>query len=635
MKLVEVQVKNFRNILDSEPVQIQPDVTCLVGKNESGKTALLHALYRLLPARGNVELSVQDQYPAWLEKRDRLRGVNLDDVRPTQATFELDSTDIATVDDMLGNGVLTDTKLRLERNYKGTLFYTLGTDETAAISHLVDSLDLPEAQAKRARLAKDLTELRELAADLSNESDDGDATTAGTTLSRKIQEVYGEDGVNRAAYELLKPRVPRFFYFYEYSALPYTVGIQRVLQAAETELNDGEMTARSLLRMAAADNQYLLNPDYERRKRELENVANLLTEDVLKYWSQNPELRVNPDIERATPQGQPGPNVDELKVRIWDNRHQLSLPFGEHSSGFRWFFSFLAAFSEYEYAETPVVILLDEPALALHARAQADFLRFIDERLSERHQVIYTTHSPFMVQPGKLERVRMVEDKGRDDGAKVTANIMSTDQDTLFPLQGALGYDLVQHLFIAPNNLIVEGTSDYTYLRVLSDFFAEHGEREPLDERWSMVPVGGADFVPTFVALLGQHLDLTVVVDAQKKGHQRLSYLASEGYLADKRIITIGQVLGKRMADIEDLFSPGDYLSLYNRAFGTNHKVADLTGTDPIVSQIARIEGIERFDHGKPADLILRDRLSILPTLSKHTLENFEALFKAVNQTLE
>jgi predicted ATP-dependent endonuclease of OLD family len=153
----------------------------------------------------------------------------------------------------------------------------------------------------------------------------------------------------------------------------------------------------------------------------------------------------------------------------------------------------LAAFSEYEFKDTPVVILLDEPALGLHARAQADFLRFIDERLSGRHQVIYTTHSPFMVQPAKLERVRMVEDRGRDHGARISADILSTDRDTLFPLQGALGYDLAQHLFIAPHNLIVEGTSDYTYLRVISDFLRTIEGRQYLDDRWSIVPVGGAD----------------------------------------------------------------------------------------------------------------------------------------------
>ena len=140
--------------------------------------------------------------------------------------------------------------------------------------------------------------------------------------------------------------------------------------------------------------------------------------------------------------------------------------------------------------------------------------------------------------------------------------------------------------------------------------------------------------VPTFVALLGQHLDITVVVDSQKKGHQRLSHLASRGYLSNKRIITIGQILGKEYADIEDLFSPGDYLLLYNKAFDKGHKVSDLTGKDPIVNKLARLEGVKRFDHGKPADILLRGRDSILEKFSKQTLDNFEALFKAINQTL-
>ena len=285
MKLVEVQITKFRNILDSELVQIQPDVTCLVGKNESGKTAFLHALYRLLPARGNVVLSVHDQYPAWLEKRDRLRGINLDDVCPVQATFELDEADMAAVADALGKGVLSSTKLHLERSYSGTLYYKLDTDESAAVRHLVDSLDLPDTLAKRARSVESLTELNELATELSGITDDEESTVAGTTLSSKIQEMYGAKDVTQTVFDILEPRVPKFFYFHEYSALPYTVEIGRILQASDTELSDGELTARSLLRMAAAADEYLLNPDYERRKRELENVANALTDDVLKYWS--------------------------------------------------------------------------------------------------------------------------------------------------------------------------------------------------------------------------------------------------------------------------------------------------------------------------------------------------------------
>ncbi len=75
-----------------------------------------------------------------------------------------------------------------------------------------------------------------------------------------------------------------------------------------------------------------------------------------------------------------------------------------------------------------------------------------------------------MVQPGHLENVRLAEDKGQTEGSKSTADVTSTDPDNLFPLQGAYGNDFAHYLFIATHNLVVEGTSDYTYLRITPDF---------------------------------------------------------------------------------------------------------------------------------------------------------------------
>ena len=440
---------------------------------------------------------------------------------------------------------------------------------------------------------------------------------------------------NGAAWQVVWAQVPEFFYFAEYSKLPYSLDIHRVL--SEDDLSESETTARALLRLGGAEDDYVLNADYERRKRELENVANSLTQDVLKYWSQNKDLRVLPEITQRTEQDARGRHsvLDEMKVRIWDNRHSLSLPFNEHSAGFQWFFSFLAAFSEYEHKRPPVVILLDEPAVGLHARAQADFLRFIDERLAKKSQVLYSTHSPFMIQPDKLDRVRMVEDRNTEEGSTVTSDVLSRDPDTLFPLQGALGYDLVQHLFVSKNNLVVEGTSDYTYLRVLSDHLkAMDKNRATLDERWSIVPVGSADAIPTFVALLGQHLDVTVLVDSRREGHQRLGRMAADGYLDKQRIIVIGEVIGEKLGDIEDLFDPGDYLALYNQAFGATLTAADISGSGPIVSRIARHLGVSRFDHGIPGDFLLRERDRLLPSLSAASLDRFENLFERINKTI-
>lgn len=637
MKLVRVQVQYFRNILNSTEVGIQDDVTCLVGKNESGKTAFLEALRRLNPAQGNPQFKTGQHYPAWLEKKHRRQGQDLDAVRAVKAWLTLEQADKDALLERLGDGVFNSDEVAVSRTYDGTVYYAYTADEARAVENLVNAADLPKSAASAVGSPKTFAALQAKVADLqARENEQVKASVDG--LNTAIVGYLGDyDGFSKLVIAELGRLVPKFFYFAEYSKLPGIVKIRELLEADDNDLDDGERTAKSLLMQAGAEDDYLLNPEYEPRKRELENVANAITDDVLKYWTTNQELRVEIDISKETVNVQNGQQavLDELHVRMRDDRHMLSLPFEERSSGFQWFFSFLSAFSEYDYNDEPVVILLDEPGVGLHARAQADFLRFIDERLAKRCQVIYTTHSPFMIQPGKLERARVVEDRGRDDGAVISADVLTTDPDTLFPLQGALGYDLAQHLFIGPDNLVVEGTSDLIYLSVLSSHLIDN-DREGLNERWTITPVGGADLVPTFVALLGRKkLDFTVFVDSRREGHQKLQSLADQGFLAKSRIVTVGQVLGRKLGDIEDLFSADDYLSLYNKAFGKKLKASDLSGTDPLVRRIARKEKIDRFDHGKPADMLLRHRDDMLSALSEGTLANFEAIFSSINATLQ
>jgi hypothetical protein len=541
------------------------------------------------------------------------------------------------VEEKFGPGVVAaGTMLKLWKNYSNEFRWESGCNEQQAVKNFVGKNPVPDAEQPAYVALADFEALKaKLVADVEKSKETAEDHKLFINAQSALKTLLGgKEDFDEAAWEVAEPRLPEFFYFDEYSKLPYSVKIRDVLN--NDNLSESDATARALLMLGGTEKEYMLNPDYERRKRELENVANVLTDDVNKYWSQNPELRVQPDITQSTVSNQQGQQsvLDEMKLRIWDNRHSLSLPFTEHSGGFQWFFSFLAAFSEYEHRDPPVVILLDEPAVGLHAKAQADFLRFIEERLAKRCQVIYTTHSPFMVQPGKLERVRLVEDRGKDEGAVLSSDVLTRDRDTLFPLQGALGYDLVQHLFVAQNNVVVEGTSDYAYLTLVSDFLAAKGGRTSLDPKWSIVPVGGADLIPTFVALLGNHLKVTVLVDSRKGGNQRLERMAKDGYLEKQRIILVGDVLGRKTGDIEDLFEEDEYLGLYNRAFGKSIRAKDLKGNDPIVERIARHEGVERYDHGRPADVLLREREAILSTLSEDTLKRFEDLFARINKTL-
>jgi AAA ATPase domain len=222
---------------------------------------------------------------------------------------------------------------------------------------------------------------------------------------------------------------------------------------------------------------------------------------------------------------------------IYDSKHFVSTGLGTRSRGFVWFFSFLAWYSAVKRKNQPLVILLDEPGLSLHGKAQADLLRYFETEIvtNPKHQLIYSTHSPFMVDSQNFDRVRIVQDKSidtdepmarEDDGTKVFTDVLEAGPDSLFPLQGALGYEIYQTLFIGPNCLIVEGVSDLLYIQAVSGVLESAG-RTRLDSRWTVTPVGGSDKVPTFVALIGsqKNLNLATLIDFQKADSQTIENL--------------------------------------------------------------------------------------------------------------
>jgi energy-coupling factor transporter ATP-binding protein EcfA2 len=581
MRLITFRVASFRNILDSTVIAVDDHVTCLVGKNESGKTALLQALHRVNPAQDAV-FDLESHYPRWLLSRHRKRGV-AQAATPITAVFELDAQDVALVEDALGAGVLASTRIAVTRGYDGA---------AALAVEVGPSADGDEADPGAAeRLAAD-------------------------------------------AAKLLWSRVPKFFYFSDYSLLEGRIDLRRLEQSRTAPGADSLQTARALLELAGADMGRVEQEEYELRKAELDAVSEDLSREVATYWKQNDQLEVVIDIDKETV---PVPGLPRghtavarfLDIRVRDRRHGFTTNFGQRSSGFQWFFSFLAAFSEFEDADESIIVLLDEPALTLHARAQADFLRFIDERLGSAHQVLYTTHSPYLVAPGGLGRVRVVEDRGPKEGAVATADVLAASRDSAFPLQGALAYDLASNLFAGADNLLVPGTSDLIYLQVLSDFLRDQ-ERGHLDARWRIAPVGGAQSIPTLIALLGQPRDVTILLGQDGPGMANLRLVTGGDRLAQERLVTVTE---EGRADLEDLFDRGDYLRLYTAAFGRRVADARLPVGEPIVASLAALRG-EAFDRQAPAVHLLRTRDAVCPTLSERTLAQFEHLFERLNATL-
>jgi predicted ATP-dependent endonuclease of OLD family len=358
-----------------------------------------------------------------------------------------------------------------------------------------------------------------------------------------------------------------------------------------------------------------------------------LTRRVKEHWKQNDHLRLAVKIEarpEPAPNGQPAMKR-YLQFRVEDSRHDFSNRLDRRSTGFQWFVSFLASFLEFE-ADTNLILLLDEPGLSLHARAQMDLLNTIESKLAVGRQVLYSTHSPFLVQTSRLNEVRIVEDQGPDLGSVVIQDAgVVTDSDTLFPLQAALGYDIAQSLFIGNRNILVEGISDFIYLTVISDHLASIGRSFiPADAR--ILPAGGATNIPTFIALLGGQLDVVVLVDGGTS-RQRIEDSITRGRLDAARVISLDSFATAPKPDIEDLFTPSEYLVFYNEAFNTSLTVADLTGKDRIVDRIGRVAGGE-FNHGVVGASFLRNLDRSIKSLSPGSLDRFESVIMALTKAL-
>jgi predicted ATP-dependent endonuclease of OLD family len=635
MRLESVRIELFRNVVNSGDIAIDPDVTCLVGKNESGKTALLNAIYRLNPVREGVSFDSSKDYPRWRVSKDRRAG-SIDEATPISAIFAIEDADVQAVEEIFGPGVLISDKLTVTRPYAGGAQLSLSCDVGRALHNLYEDLETP-SDLQEALSVKGMGDLKNAIAELDLTEDSGWTEADAATLAKEAVARLKSTNTRNAVGNVLFGRLPKFFYFSDYQSLPGRIDIAE-LQGQDVPGDSPIQTARALLKLASTEASSLTDEDFEDRKAELEAVSNELTDQVFEYWKQNEDLSVVIDLDKETVQsGYNGQTAvaKYLDVRVRDARHGFTNNFEQRSSGFKWFFSFLTAFSEFEDYEHGVVVLLDEPALTLHGRAQADFLRYIDERLSKSAQVIFTTHSPFMVNPGKLDRVRIVEDRGPKQGSVVSSEAMAVGDDSLFPLQAALGYDIAQNLFVGPDNLIVEGTSDYTYLWLLTERLEELG-REGLNERWRVLPAGGAANIPSFVALIGQGLDVTTLVDGGPSAQTKLLNLAQRGLLSNKRLFVTDQFTeGVSPSDIEDLFDPKDYLKLYNEAFGGEKRTLTNTpGKDKIVARISRATGSQFSDHGRPADYLLRNKFDYLPKLSETTLDRFERLFREINKTL-
>lgn len=683
MRLKSVRIQEFRSIRDSNEFEIG-DVTCLVGKNEAGKTAVLQALYRLnpiIPEQG--KFSITEDYPRSdvEDYQQEVEAQKRKHANVVTATYELDKEERELIEGDFGQGVIIDGLVIIKKGYDNATNVDIGLNEEVAARALGGRIDLSDplyegikdvkdlkglldfinrtAAAQQAAFKKAMEEAEKLTdpaeqAQVKDAASKQQESAASKHLRDHLAKIL-KDGFQRFVWNnYLAGRWPKFLYFDEYYQMEGQVNVPALKQrVAQGSLLDSDRPMLGLVDLARLNLDQLLSAnDTQALLNKIEGASNHLSKQILKYWSQNKHILIRFDLRPGLPEDP----VDMREgMNLWgfvhDTKHLATTRLGTRSRGFVWFFSFLAWFSQQRKSDQPLILLLDEPGLFLHASAQGDLLRYVEAELKPHHQVIYTTHSPFMIDPKDFSRVRIVRDRSmeqgqellEEDGTKVFTDVLEADAGTLFPLQGALGYDIAQTLFIGPNCLIVEGVSDLLYLQSISDLVAANGG-QPLSPEWTITPVGGIDKVPTFVSLLGSQgeLKIATLIDLQSKDKQTVESLYKKKLLKKKCLHTFNMYTETDEADIEDMFEVGEYIKLINLSFkhdlGGEIRESDLTSRSPrIVVRLSEYFSrvpLKRgsFNHFRPASYLVRN-LSAVP-LSEKTLKRFESAFAALNALL-
>ncbi|KMY27364.1 AAA family ATPase [Aeromonas caviae] len=661
MKLETFRVRNYRSINDSGDIDVSR-ITALLGRNESGKSNLLRALHSLNPIEGFSALKPIKDFP-----RHRRLEECTDDTPVLSTTWVLNGDDKAALLEILPRAVEVE-RVTIGRNYKGR---TVGFPDLKSIPF--DETIIKSSVKKVAASVRAVAQKQEAPATLNTAADvfekaaletrsrdtwapqamaaaktlrtvlagaDAELTDKQEEMLSELEElaenIIGDKDALHNARNWAVSAIPKFIYVDEYPELDGHQDIASYIQRkSQNQQNDSDKNFERLCKVAGLNPDELQNlhrqGDFETRNQLANRASAVVTAEIKRLWKDRAlKIRFNLD-------------ANHLDTIISDptSTYDVEVNLNDRSRGFQWFFAFYITFSadtDGGQAEN-AVLLLDEPGLYLHAKSQSDLLTHLE--VDFPNQIVFSTHSPFMVPTHALDSVRTVN-IAEEVGTTVT-NDPTGDARTLFPLQAALGYDLAQSLFVGPNNLVVEGVTDFWIISAVSAYASEKG-KVSLSPTLTMTPAGGAQKVSYMVALLtSESLNVLVLLDTERDSKATKDELLKAKLIRDQNVVFVSEAFTSppNEADIEDLLDPAVYEALVRESYSKELKGKTLTLNSNIPRIAKRIEaalsglGIQ-FHKTRPTRLFLKKMASepekMLPA---HSLEQFEALFTLVNGRLE
>ncbi|MFX1258031.1 MAG: AAA family ATPase [Promethearchaeota archaeon] len=694
IKLSEFRVQNFRCIDDSGWIRVN-EITALVGINESGKTALLNALHTLNPGSGEFNIDPIRDFP-----RDRVVDDYSEDCTIAQGHFLIPKDYIKEkkLDKKFNVPPEKDLTLILERRYNKILYYSfkpqldskkyvlilknalkdlrkrinrkqvsnsedsLFTENIrksllinidACIKRIDDSYEedkiliLPEGRKEFASLLDSY--VRDFAKFIDHAKKEIEPFLNSI---EDMAEELRQKSISEQLLDEIKQDIPIFIYFEDYNVLNGSVVIPDLIVAINGDIRFREfkiqetlfkhvgLDPREIYNLGAKGNSEGISEkkqaDLKKRKILLDNASKQMTDTLNNYFRER-----NYNVEY---------NVDGqfLEILISDQERPAKINLEDRSKGFKWYFSFFLIFLvESKGTHKNAVLLLDEPGIHLHLQAQFNLVEFF-KKLKETNQIIYTTHSPFLIDENQLDQVRSVYEN-ENGKTKVTEDYLIPDKKSIFPLQAALSYNTSQLFYNCLKHLLVENKIIYNYINTINIILTKLGKKT-LDKDIVIIPCKNASNIVSYARL---YVDLenypVILLNSDKNGRNTYDILTKTLFsIKKKNVLMIGDLINHRQnSKIEDLFGKKLLIKCLNnkKLASPLVSVSDMGNDRNFVNALIKytkennIKLVKQWRYklsiNLQMDFSLKDANYIIKKIPTEKIATFEKLIESINNLID
>ena len=668
MQLTAFRLFKYRNIQDSGLVKLADRLTCIVGKNQSGKTNLLKGLQKFNPHDKSVKYDVRSDWP-----RGGRRNKNENQV-VCEAHFDLDDEreELAA----LAHPVLPATRAVVTKNYAGQYSVTfpnyvfpdvlnpndvericanlkipempLGEPFVCALGECIEEVRRSAHQghftqlAIQAELHRKKLERAESPDHLLKQNESQFVAEYVNLVGQISYEIAALLTIKRQAEQCIIKHLPTFIYMDDYRTLDGNAHLDQVLQRLDQPLPQDE-TFLMIFHLAGLDLKKLVELGHSsdpstirERQYDLQDAGEMLTNAIADRWAQCPfRVQFRADGQRFFTE------IEELDKNIG------MLPLEEQSRGFKWFFSFDLRFmhdSGGTFAKC--VLLLDEPGMHLHPGSQDDLLRRFDA-YALQNILIYTTHLPFLVDLREPSRIHVIKER-EDMSASVCNDWASSGPDEKLTLQAALGMKAAQRELVAHQNLVVAGADELFILTAFSSLLERSGRPGLADDVAIVAAGSAAGIVYRAIFMVGQGLEVVALFNSDEEGREQEAMLRTKWLTRYKNTHSSTVLLGDALDEpgdlgIEDLFSEKTYLRKAEEVHAAALTRAGVKSVAPVGSgtlaaRVAR--GFAKvgvsFDQEAVSKVIRKElqelrKMPYLSDIGRETADKAERLFAFLN----